>query len=542
MNEPQIWKAAFCAGGLALLWGCQTVERVAATKPPAEAAPVKPAPVPDATAEVSPEIELPLEDALFSELNTGKLELIQFTSAGSRGRGRSSRPSPAAPDAGPAPIDIEQKDDLTPPSPDEVPKLKLSLPPLEPVAPGTAGGMTLEDFEAIALRNNPAIMTASASASKAAGFREQVGLYPNPSGGYLGQQLADRHTDQQLAYVEQEFVTAHKLQKNQQIHTQQLQSQLWQVEAQRLRVLTDVRTHYYQALAAQVRRDLAKEFQAVADEGVRIAEIRRKALEGSVPEVLQAEIQLNEVDLIRQRAEIAYQAAWRELTSVAGVPGMEPHPLLGSLRVDSTPQDWDLVYAQMLASSPALHAAQAIVARARANVDRQQVQPVPNVLTVWNVGRDMATDSGMYQVQAGVPLPIFNQNQGNISAAHAEYCRATQDVRRIELSIRQGLAQASQNYDSARITVERYENQILPKAKQTLELSEKAYTAGEFGFLQVLVARRTYFDSNLQYNTALMELAQAKWLIDGMLLEGGLNETPDTTLDDGLRGQTLSGQ
>jgi cobalt-zinc-cadmium efflux system outer membrane protein len=534
MVISQFWKAALCAGSLAF-WGCRTMERVADKETPQPAPPAV-----AAARDVPPTVELLGEDAFFRESRDREFELIEFDSGG--GGGKSSSKSVPAPDAGPEPIDVEKKDDLTPPSPEELPKLRISPMDLEPADPGTADGMTLQEFESIALMNNPSIMTASASASKAAGFREQVGLYPNPSGGYLGQQLADRHTDQQLAYVEQEFVTAHKLQKNQAIHTQQLQSQLWQVEAQRLRVLTDVRTHYYQALAAQVRRDLAEEFHAVADEGVRIAEIRRKALEGSAPEVLQAEIQLAEVDLIRQRAQIAYVAAWRSLTAVAGVPGMPARPLLGTLKVESAAQDWDVVYAQLLAGSPALHAAQALVARASANVDRQRVQPVPNVLTVWNVGRDMATDSGMYQVQAGVPLPLFNQNQGNISAAHAEYCRAAQDVRRIELSIRQDLAQAAQNYDSALVTVDRYEKQILPKAHQTLELSEKAYSAGEFGFLQVLVARRTYFNSNLEYNTALLELAQAKWLIDGMLLEGGLNETPDTTLDDGLRGQTLSGQ
>ena len=151
-------------------------------------------------------------------------------------------------------------------------------------------------------------------------------------------------------------------------------------------------------------------------------------------------------------------------------------------------------------------------------------------------------NSSMMNVQMGIPLPIFNQNHGNISAAQAEYCRAAQDVRRIELQLRQRLAVAARQYDSAVITVERLENQILPKAHQTLELSEKAYQAGEFGFLQVLVARRTYFDSNLQYNDALIQLAEAKWMIDGMLLDGGLQDTPDTQMDDGLRGQTLSGE
>jgi len=73
-------------------------------------------------------------------------------------------------------------------------------------------------------------------------------------------------------------------------------------------------------------------------------------------------------------------------------------------------------------------------------------------------------------------------------------------------------------------------------------MSEQAYAAAEFNFLQVLTARRTFFESNIRAVDARRQLAQANTLIDGMLLSGGLSDTVDTTEDDGLRGQALSGQ
>lgn len=69
------------------------------------------------------------------------------------------------------------------------------------------GGMTLEDLESLALQYNPAIKELTATTQKAAGYRAQVVTRPNRSVGYQGQQLADQRTDQQLAYVEKEFVT-----------------------------------------------------------------------------------------------------------------------------------------------------------------------------------------------------------------------------------------------------------------------------------------------------------------------------------------------
>ena len=98
------------------------------------------------------------------------------------------------------------------------------------------------------------------------------------------------------------------------------------------------------------------------------------------------------------------------------------------------------------------------------------------------------------------------------------------------------------DYESAAAAVDQYHTEILPRARETLKLVEAAYAAGEFDFLQVLVARRTYFDSSLAYLTAQSELAQAASLVDGLVLTGGLESTRDTEFDSGLRDQALSGQ
>ncbi len=151
-------------------------------------------------------------------------------------------------------------------------------------------------------------------------------------------------------------------------------------------------------------------------------------------------------------------------------------------------------------------------------------------------------DSGIVNFQVGAPIPLFNKNQGNIAAARAEYCRATMEVKRIENSIRSRLAAVSREYDSSLAAVETYSSDILPSAQDSLELAEVAYKAGETSFIQVLVARRTFFDSNLQYVLAQSQLAQAKSKVDGFVLTGGLDPVVDRSGDDGLREQTFSQQ
>jgi cobalt-zinc-cadmium efflux system outer membrane protein len=104
------------------------------------------------------------------------------------------------------------------------------------------------------------------------------------------------------------------------------------------------------------------------------------------------------------------------------------------------------------------------------------------------------------------------------------------------------LAAVSRDYNLSLAAVEKYQSRILPNAKQGLELAEIAYKGGETSFIQVLIARRSFFDTNLQYVAAQALLAQSQSRIDGYVLSGGLDPIIDDSGDDSLRGLTFSQQ
>ena len=411
------------------------------------------------------------------------------------------------------------------------------------VAPAmSAPAMSLEQFESIALSNNPTLRGMAATTQKAAGYRTQVGLRANPRMGYQGQQLADQSTDQHLAFVEQEIVTGGKLALNRRVLNEAVQAQLHELESQRMRILSDVRSKFYEALAAQQRIELIHDFQTVADKGFELAELRMEALEGSRIDVLQAKVQKNEIDLAYQQAQIAYRAVWKELAALAGVSELSPARLAGQLPRSEESLDWQAVSTTILSSSPEMQAAQARVRQARALLQRHGVQAIPNLTMQLGAGVDRGTDSGMINVQVDAPIPVFNQNQGNIAAARAEYTRALMDVARIENSIAARVAAVSQSYQSSAIAVTKYSQEILPNAEESMGLAEIAYKAGETDFIQVLIARRTYFDTTLQFIVAQTQLAQARARVDGFVLSGGLDTMNDQSGDDSLRGLTFSQQ
>jgi cobalt-zinc-cadmium efflux system outer membrane protein len=327
---------------------------------------------------------------------------------------------------------------------------------------------------------------------------------------------------------------------NRQVLNQDVQAMLWEVETQRYRVRTDVQRRYFQVLAAQRRLAISHKFHEVADQGVDIAQKRFDAQEGSRPDILQAEIQRTEVDLLIRRAEFDLDGSRQALAAVIGIESLPEQTLTGELKSIPVERDSATAYQTLVGSSPELRAAYSRQHRARLNIDRQEIQAIPNPTVQVGGGHDTSTGSGIAGVQVSMAIPAWNKNEGNIEAANADYCRAVQDVRRLELGLKSRLALALKDYNSARVTVEQYQDEILPKAQEALDLSELAYQAGEFDFIRVLTARRQYFEANLQYINALAEYSVADAVIEGLLLSGGLDETMDFDRDDTLRDRAMN--
>lgn len=242
-----------------------------------------------------------------------------------------------------------------------------------------SAGMTLEQFESLALKNNPTIAELVATTQKAAGFRTQVSLRANPTVGYQAVQLADQGTDQHTFFISQTIVTSNKLALNRSVLNENLRAQLFHLEAQKYRVATDIRVKFYEALAAQRRVELIQDFQSVSDKAVELADLRKQAEEGSQLDVVQAKVLKNEIDLQLRQARVRFNATWRELAALAGTPQMTPAYLQGDLPQNVSPMDWNIVAADIVVSNPEYQAAQGRVTRARALICRHEAQPIPNL-------------------------------------------------------------------------------------------------------------------------------------------------------------------
>lgn len=449
-------------------------------------------------------------------------------------------------------LDSSQGDTRTQPLIEQVTLKNPAVPPApsdDQLLLGNLGSKrySLAELEALANQYNPTLAQASAVVGKACGIQTQVGKRPNPIVGYFGDEIGDGGTaGRQGAFISQTFITGDKLRLNELVAEKDVQETSWQYEAQRMRVENDVRLRHYETLGAQRRIELANELLKIAEDGLKITQQLFKAQLASRADILQAKIQLNEVQIIHQNSVLAYQASWKRLVNVVGVPQLETGRLTGDLKKQvSQVSDWDTSYQTLISNSPELQAAYYRVQRAQSQIERQQVQAKPNLQTQVGVGHDYQTGNEIVNAQLGVYLPIFNRNEGNITIASSDYHRALNDTERIELKLRDQLAITYRNYQQAAQQVDRFQNEIIPSAKENLDLTNEGYRQGEFEFLRVLTARRTFFESTQSYVTSLIALRQAEIQISGLLLTGGLNDVRDIGQGAGgtsQRGQALNGQ
>jgi cobalt-zinc-cadmium efflux system outer membrane protein len=382
--------------------------------------------------------------------------------------------------------------------------------------------LTIEEIEQLALAHNPSLLRAQAIVDAARGNWVQVGLRNNPSIGYVGEQLGSGGLAEQHGFlVQQEFIRGCKRQLNRAVAEQEIVAAQQMLAAQEQRVLTDVRLAFVEAILAERRLELTHDLASLARQGVQAVDELRKVGESTRIDQLQAGMESQSAEILVVSAENRQLAARRSLAAVIGIPELPARDLTGDLETIPEEQSWPDCLERLLTTSPEIATAAANIERSRWALQRALAEPIPN----WTIQGVVMTDNGIGGktdgiVQMTLPLPLFNRNQGAIQQSQAAVVAAEHAMAQLELRLQNQLAPLYERYASAANQVRKYRQSILPAAHESLELVRQGHKAGEFPFLNLLNAQRTYFQTNLQYLDALRELRLAAIEIDGLLLRG----------------------
>jgi len=241
--------------------------------------------------------------------------------------------------------------------------------------------------------------------------------------------------------------------------------------------------------------------------------------------VLQAEAEASLSALEVANAEQEQLRIWRELAAAVGKADLPAGHLAGDF--EDVPQvNADQMLEKILHDSPEIQRAQAELARSEAALSLAHKIPIPDL----QLRAGFQQDNELMELtrhsvgfigflEAGVQIPLFNRNQGNIAAAQAELDRSRQEITRVQLQIRRSFAPVAQQYATSRAAAESYKRDILPKAQRAYQLYRKRYQEMQAAYPQVLISQRTLFQFQADYMRALENLWISWVVINGFLQE-----------------------
>lgn len=394
-----------------------------------------------------------------------------------------------------------------------------------------ASVLRLEDLERMAIQNNPTLKQAEARIRAAQGKLNQAGLYPNPSIGYTGDEISPGpiiRGGEHGFFVDQNIVLGGKLRKNREVFAQAVIQAEAEAEAQRLRVLNNVRVFYYEALAAHRRVELREKLVGLAGEAVKTSEGLFNVGASDKPDLLEVEVEAQHARLALMTAQNEQLRVWQQLAALVGVLDLSSTPLAGEFDQSIPVLERDVVLQEILNGSPVLKAARAGVLRAHAAVTVERSRRIPDLQArgglrynreLLEFDRQPVGWEGFADL--GIQIPLFNRNQGNILAARSEVLFAEQEVRRAEMVIRSRFSSFFNNYQTSRRIVETYKNEVVPRAEQAYQLYLAKFKEMAAAYPQALIAQRSLLQAGIEYVSSVENLWKAVVPLQGyLLLEG----------------------
>jgi len=280
-----------------------------------------------------------------------------------------------------------------------------------------------------------------------------------------------------------------------------------------------VKDTYYRIQLAQRRLVLAEENRERFSRILGINTIRFN--KGYIAEVDLIRIRLQVVDFHSQVIHALQEAEsargdLRQLLRLSPKTVMELTTELGFRRIDP---DIEKLQVTALAERPDIRAKRYILSQRESDLKLAKAYRIPDVTIGAGYaiqGAQGPDNPGQVALNAGIPLPLFNRNQGGIRQAEISLQTAEADLDKTVNLVENEVDVAYRNLLQSRRLVEAYFGEVLEDARTTVTIVERAYERGGATILDLLDAARTsraiqqnYIEALFDYQHHLFQLESA---------------------------------
>jgi cobalt-zinc-cadmium efflux system outer membrane protein len=389
----------------------------------------------------------------------------------------------------------------------------------EPAASFAAlDALSVDDAVRIAIANTPSLRRAGYQVDVAAGRVIQAGLYPNPQFEFfaesLGAEAGKGGKGGETNYLlSQELVLGGKLDRARDVAQADELAAKAAFVAEEFAVASRVTKSYFAAVAAQERLESRRQLIDLSQQLLDAANAQVDAGAATEPDRLRAEVVQAQAEIDLESARLDAHAALRSLASAIGINGTVEIPLTDTPRSLPHFPSQEAVVGAALAANSRVSLARIAIERARSVHELAKAEAVPNLVASAGPRYSDPESETTLDLGVGMEIPLFDRNQGNIRAAMADRLSSAAQLREVQLQLIAEVSEAWAAYESARIATTRYQQTLLPKAQQTLDLTRQAYERGNADYLRLLDAQQVVIESRISYVDALYRLQAAAALL-----------------------------
>jgi cobalt-zinc-cadmium efflux system outer membrane protein len=356
----------------------------------------------------------------------------------------------------------------------EVRRLYPELPPMPtepiPLAGPNGNPYTLSDLQHIAATNSPQLVVAAAAVFAAEGNMIQAGAYPNPTVSYLASPSNDGSTAGYQGFgIDQNIKTFGKLKLAQAAAKMDLENARLALHRAQTDLATQVRTAYFALLVAKETVRVTKALAEFTDDVYRVQELLLERGFAAPYEPAALRSQAWSARLAYKQAITTYISTWQQLVAAVGLRQLPLSEVAGRIDAFIPCYDFDAIKAHVLTKHTDVLTARNGIEKAKYNLQLAQITPYPDIDVNVAVQKEFALPPFQmsHTVSVGIPLPLWDQNKGNIMAAEAALKQAMEQPHVVELNLTSALSTAYMNYKNNLHALEDYRKLILPDQVRT---------------------------------------------------------------------------
>jgi hypothetical protein len=282
-----------------------------------------------------------------------------------------------------------------------------------------------------------------------------------------------------------------KLRVGAQIASAESQSRYFAFQSTVLTSAFDVKRTYYQLyfLAEKIRVD--RETLRLLNDLEKSARAQNEAGKVTLQDVLRAQIEQDSLNTEIANLEDSRNALMAQFKAALGLGGNDPEPPMpGQFESTSLELSADQVFETALAQNTQIKAMAADVRAAEASITLAKRTRLPD----FSLGlmADAKMNPTLYRPLGTVSLPIWRDKiAAQIAEAQAGKRSAEARLSDEQIALAVDVAQRTYLYREATRNLALLNDQLLPKARQSLEVARAGYLAGQIDFFNLIDAERT---------------------------------------------------